>query len=255
MRRVDVAARSLAEMAALDALADIAAVVDDWADVRVVGGHMVHIHTVLAGVTPRTRRTVDTDIVGSVAVIGSGSLAQRLLADGGLGYRRCDGSRLARRLPSGHDALIDLMVPSRTSRARHNVRVGEFVVDAFPGLQTALRRSPTTVELHVTDLDGASRQPAVVAVPDLIAAVVVKALAARHSTRARDLDDVGHLLQCAAALGVQLPAPTLSNADFEKVAAYLHGTFVAGRSATTERRRLVQQVVPVDPRPDPFPNL
>jgi hypothetical protein len=255
MRRVDITARSLAEAAALEALSDVAAAVDDWDSVRIVGGQMVHIHTLLAGVMPRMRRTVDTDVVGTVAVIGSGNLGHRLLGASGRGYDRRDGSRIARPLPSGHDAVIDLMVPSQTSGVRHNVPVGSFIVDAFPGLRTALVREPEMVEVHVTDLDGASRVPAIVAVPDLVGAVVVKALAAQRSGRERDRTDVEHLLQCAVATDIHLPAPTSGNLDYEKAAVYLHGPFVAGRSTTTARRRLVRQVVPHDPRPDPFPNL
>jgi hypothetical protein len=67
-------------------------------------------------------------------------------------------------------AVIDLMVPSQTSGVRYNVPVGSFIVDAFPGLRTALVREPRMVEVHLTGLDGASRGPAVVAVPDLVGA-------------------------------------------------------------------------------------
>jgi hypothetical protein len=274
MRRVDITARSLAEAAALEALADVAHAVDGWDSVRIVGGQMVHIHTLLAGVAPRTRRTLDTDVVGTVAVIGSDALASRLLGSDGRGYERRDGSRIARRLPTGRDALIDLMVPSQTSAVRHNVRAGSFLVDAFPGLRTAIIRKPEIVDIHTTHLDGGTRAPFVVAVPDLVGALVVKALAAQQSARDRDRTDVEHLLQCAAATGVRLPPstsnstvvsrpldsqplrePSTQNLDYEKAASYLHGPFVSGRSATTARRRLVQEVVPYDPRPDPFLNL
>lgn len=255
MRRVDIAARSLAESAALEALRDVARAVDDWGEVRIVGGQMVHIHTLLAGVAPRTRRTADTDVAGTLRVIGSDALVGRLIGAGGQGYERRDGSRIARRLPSGRDALIDVMVPSQTSGAHHNVRAGGLVVDAFPGLRTAIVRKPAVVEVHTTDLDGSTQAPYVVAVPDLIGAIVAKSFAAQRSARDRDLTDIGHLLQCAVATGVTLPAPSSGNLDYEKVAAYLHGPFLSGRSATTARRRLVQDVVLIDPRPDPFLNL
>jgi hypothetical protein len=137
-------------------------------------------------------------------------------------------------------AVIDLMVPSQTSGVRYNVPVGSFIVNAFPGLRTALVREPEMVEVHLTGLDGASRVPAVVAVPDLVGAVVVKALAAQRSGRERDRTDVEHLLHCAVATGIRLPAPTSGNLDYERAAAYLHGLSVVGRSTTT-RRRLEQQ--------------
>lgn len=254
MRTVELRARSLAEDAALVALADIASVLDDWNDARVVGGHMVHIHTLLAGTPPRPRRTADTALAGTLAVISSDRLAARLLGEG-LGYDRRDGSRIGRRLSDGHEALIDLMVPSRTSAARHNVRAGAFVVDAFPGLQTAMRRAPELVDVRAIPTDGAPRAPFVVAVPDLIGALVVKSLAAHTSGRDRDRDDVEDLLRCAVATGVRLPDATPANLDYEKVAAYLHGAFLVGRPDATPRRRLVRQVVTYDPRPDPFPNL
>lgn len=193
--------------------------------------------------------------VGTLRFIGSDALVGRLIGADGHGYERRDGSRIARRLPSGHDALIDVMVPSQTGRTRHNVRAGGLVVDAFPGLRTAIVRNPEVVEVHMTDLDGSTDAPYVVAVPDLIGAIVAKAFAAQRSARDRDLTDIGHLLQCAAATGVLLPAPSSGNLDYEKVASYLHGPFISGRSATTARRRLVQEVVPYDPRPDPFRNL
>lgn len=109
--------------------------------------------------------------------------------------------------------------------------------------------------MHTTDLDGSTQAPYVVAVPDLIGAIVAKSFAAQRSARDRDLTDIGHLLQCAVATGVTLPAPSSGSLDYEKVAAYLHGPFLSGRSATTARRRLVQDVVLIDPRPDPFLNL
>jgi hypothetical protein len=43
-------------------------------------------------------------------------------------------------------------------------------------------------------------------VHDLIGALVVKARTAQGSARQRDRTDVGHLLLCAAATGVELPA-------------------------------------------------
>jgi hypothetical protein len=46
MQRVDITARSLAEAASLEALSDVASTVDDWDGLRIVGGQMVHIHTV-----------------------------------------------------------------------------------------------------------------------------------------------------------------------------------------------------------------
>lgn len=87
-----------------------------------------------------------------------------------------------------------------TSRVRHDVRVGRFTVDAFPGMHTALRRRAVTVEINATLSDGQADNAFVVAVPDLI------------------------------------------------------GAIISGRSRSTERRRLVAQVVPFDPRPDPFAN-
>lgn len=251
MPRVELTARSLAEGAALVALSDISRVIDDWREVRIVGGHMVRLHTELHGVEPRERQTVDADLVGSVAAIGSPQLAGRLLGTSGLGYERVGGNRLVRNLGSDRQAVIDLLGPSRTSRVEHNVAAGAFSIDAFPGMHTALRREPVVVEINSSAFDAT----AAVALPDLIGALVIKSLAAAGSGRQRDRDDVEHLLRCAQRAGVELPPPNRRWLDFEQVAAYLHGPFVTGRSASTARRRLVLQVVPNDPRPDPFANL
>ena len=69
MRRVEITARSLAEAAALEALSDVASAVDDWDGVRIVGGQMVHIHTMylhgpyVVGRSTTTRRRLVQQVV------------------------------------------------------------------------------------------------------------------------------------------------------------------------------------------------
>jgi len=81
------------EDAALEALADLSRIVPDWDRCRVVGGHMVTIHVVLAGTVADHRPTLDADLAAPVAVLADEGFAERLER---LCYEPVDGSRLAR---------------------------------------------------------------------------------------------------------------------------------------------------------------
>jgi hypothetical protein len=84
-----------------------------------------------------------------------------------LNYSQVAGNRFARGLadiPAGMKeregsgdpaALIDVLVPAYTSRARENVQVGkDLFTTEVPGLQLALARPPVTVNLQLRRLNG-----------------------------------------------------------------------------------------------------
>ena len=85
----------------------------------------------------------------------------------GINYSQVAGNRFARELidipagiaderkPSDPEALIDVLIPAYTSRARENVQVGEdlFATEVH-GLQLALARPAATIELELRRLNG-----------------------------------------------------------------------------------------------------
>lgn len=235
------------EDAALAALADLAQAVVDWESCRVVGGHMVTIHVVLAGTDARHRPTADADLAASVAVLGEPEFAERLKA---IGYEKVDGSRLSRATEHG-EAFIDLIAPAPASRAPHNQPAGQFRVDKFPGIQYALNQPAVVVDVEAVPLDGPHYDPYRVVVPTLAAAIVIKSLAAR--TRQKDKDDVLRLLAVANDTGIALPRPPYDNLDIRRAAEYLQGPFLSGASQDT--RALVDRAVPRPPERPAFANL
>ncbi|MGD0375386.1 MAG: hypothetical protein ABSB01_12490 [Streptosporangiaceae bacterium] len=144
-------AASVADDLGYVALADLArAVGDDASGYRVIGGHMV---TVLAARwmlgADLYRETGDADLGVTPVLARSIHLPGRLKA---LGYEQVAGNRFARgmsdipvTLPGVRDAprqaIIDLLIPAYTHRARENVKVSEDLFSTeVPGLAAALGR-------------------------------------------------------------------------------------------------------------------
>jgi hypothetical protein len=84
-----------------------------------------------------------------------------------LSYLQVAGNRFARGLsdipagmkerggPGTLNALIDVLVPAYTSRARENVQIGaDLFTTEVPGLQQALDRPPVTLTLELRRLNG-----------------------------------------------------------------------------------------------------
>jgi hypothetical protein len=235
---VELQSVSYDEDGALQGLADLAQVISDWTSCRIVGGHMVSLHVAVAGVDTEHRPTGDADLAAPVKVLADPALARALQR---LGYIKVAGNRLERHV-STRTAAIDLLAPAPTSRERHNMRAGEFFVDAYPELAFALRSAPVTVEVGARMFAGGQLGPFTVAVPALVAAIVVKARAGRR----RDAADLDRLLAAAAGSGVTLPPPPHGDEDLRLAVEHIHGPFLTG--AGEERRLLVEQVVP---RPEP----
>jgi hypothetical protein len=158
-------ATSVADDIGFVALSDLAcALKDSVADYRVIGGHMV---TILAARWQLGhelyRETGDVDL-GITPIIAVDHHIVDRFKD--LGYTQVAGNRFARGLsdipvttknrdePPPPEALIDVLIPAYTSRARENVRVAEDLYSTeVPGLQLALARPPVTIKLDMRRLN------------------------------------------------------------------------------------------------------
>lgn len=130
-----------------------------------------------------------------------------------LGYEKVAGNRFARtmtdvpvRVAGGRDsprqAIIDVLVPAHTSRARQNRRINEHLVTTeVPGLATALNRAPVTMALALHRLNGETLEVEL-SFPDEVSALVLKGLATRVRARATDIVDLWRCLEVAFAAGI-----------------------------------------------------
>ncbi|SRR6266568_2270754 len=212
LSRLVLAASSVADDLGYVALADLSQVMgEDVADYRVIGGHSV---TMLAARwrlgAELYRETGDVDLGIAPVVVRDRRLADRLKA---LGYDQVAGNRFARTVPGtpvkvtgGHSArpqaIIDILVPAYTGRARQNVKVGEnLVTTEVPGLADALGRPPVTITLELRRLNGDTLQ-ATLPFADEVSALVLKSLATRVRIKDTDIADIWRCLEIAFAAGV-----------------------------------------------------
>lgn len=183
------------------AMADLAAIAASLgAPYRIVGGHMVSLVVYASGAPGiATRETADTDF-GVPATVARDPALLAALAD--LGYVPTGASN---RFARDHDALqlvVDVLAPSTTGQMQPNQTHGELVVDEIPGLSLALARAGDALELEVRLHTGESLHFAVL-VPDVVAALCLKALAFAGRGEAKDAVDVARLLAAAHHLQVQ----------------------------------------------------
>jgi hypothetical protein len=205
-------AASVADDLGYVALADLArAVGDDASGYRVIGGHMV---TVLAARwmlgADLYRETGDADLGVTPVLARSIHLPGRLKA---LGYEQVAGNRFARgmsdipvTLPGMRDAprqaIIDILIPAYTRRARENVKVSEDLFSTeVPGLAAALGRPAVTMALELRRLNGEILHAAL-PFPDELSALVLKGLATRVRVKATDTTDIWRCLEIAFAARV-----------------------------------------------------
>lgn len=230
------AASSVADDLGYVALNDLAGALEDIAtDYRVIGGHMV---TMLAARwqlgAGLYRETGDVDLGIPPIVARDQRVVGRLK---GIHYLQIAGNRFARGItdvPAGvmgksdstnPEALIDVLVPTYTSRARENVRVGEdlFATEVL-GLQLALARLPVTISLELRRLNGLTLQ-CDLPFADELSALVLKSLATRVRSKGTDIVDVWRCLEIAFAAGLG-PADFTSGvrADSAEVIRTLFGS-------------------------------
>jgi hypothetical protein len=206
LSKLELRCTSIAEHLGFLALSDVAIALANRPEGRVIGGHMVTLHVLRWGLD-LTRATQDADLGVQPAIVQTPDLTDRLLA---VGYSRTAGNRFERPV-SGlpgvdqgpHNAVIDILVPAYTSRARENRAFGDHLVTTeVPGLAFALKRAPVDLELDVTMLDGAQ---AVIPVrlPDEVSALVLKIMARTVRTEDRDAVDVWRALEVCQAAGIR----------------------------------------------------
>jgi hypothetical protein len=213
LTRIMLAATSVADDLGYVALTDLAQALGGLTeDYRVIGGHMV---TVLAARWQLGhelyRETGDVDLGVPPIVAREHNLVSRLKD---LNYLQVAGNRFARGLtdiPAGMkerggsgdpEALIDVLVPAYTGRARENVQVGEdLFTTEVPGLQLALARPPVTLTLELRRLNGEMLQ-CELPFADEVSALVLKGLATRVWSKDTDISDIWRCLEIAFAAGV-----------------------------------------------------
>ncbi len=205
-------ASSVADDLGYVALADLAqAVGDDASDYRVIGGHMV---TVLAARwmlgADLYRETGDADLGVTPVLARSIHLSGRLKA---LGYQQVAGNRFARRMPdipvalagvkgAPRQAVIDILIPAYTGRARQNVKISDdLVATEVPGLAAALGRPAIIMTLELERLAGETLHAAL-PFPDEVSALVLKGLATRVRVKPTDTTDIWRCLEIALAARV-----------------------------------------------------
>jgi hypothetical protein len=177
----------------LRALSDLAAAAEGY-EYRVIGGHMVHILShVYPTVEATQRATADADAGTSTEVAGGPDLDKGLLDRG---YTRVNGNRWE--APSGdpdNPLAVDLLVPSSSGKKLETKFLGEgkYGFDAIPGLELALSSTPLYVTVHARLYRGES-ETFEVCVPDVEAAIVLKALAWDSRYAPKDIEDLCSLM-------------------------------------------------------------
>jgi hypothetical protein len=254
LSRLVLRAASVADDLGYVALADLSRAVgsDPSRNYRVIGGHMVTALVarwqLAAGLH---RETGDADLGVPPIVVRDASLIERLMD---MGYERRAGNRFARTMTDVpvvvagekepvREAIVDILVPAYTRRARQNRKVGEHLVTTeVPGLATALNRNPVTMALEMHRLNGETLD-AELAFPDEVGALVLKGLASQVRSKATDVVDIWRCLEVAFAAGVD--AEEFARGVPAKSAAIIRSMFDArnggGMTALVAEQRLSDQ--------------
>ena len=175
-------------LVALRDAVQVAADVKTW---LIVGGHMVNLHIVRAGVPAPLRLTRDADLAVEVPVIRDQGLVGKLRK---MGYDNPVFSNRFDRDADGLFASIDLLVPSYYTKIRPNIDADVIAVDGMPVLDVAFERRPVIVDV-VADLVDETRIEFTVRLPDLVTAIAMKSYAVAERTNAVDARDLAHLLE------------------------------------------------------------
>ncbi len=110
--------------------------------------------------------------------------------------------KLAGAASGARQAIIDVLVPAYTGRARQNLKItDDLVTTEVPGLAAALGRPPVVMRLELQRMDGQTLN-ATLPFPDELSALVLKALATRVRNKPTDVTDVWRCLEIALAAGV-----------------------------------------------------
>jgi hypothetical protein len=197
------------------------------------------------------RETGDADLGATPVLIRNLQLPGRLKA---LGYEQVAGNRFARTMPDipvtltgmrrrPHQAVIDILVPAYTGRARQNVEItDDLITTEVPGLAAALGRPAVIMTLELQRLNR-QKLHATLPFPDEVSAPILKAFATRVRVKAADASDIWRCLEIALTAGV---APQdFSRSGRDEAAGIIRALFArrdgAGMTALQEELGLSRQ--------------
>ncbi len=234
-------AASVADDLGFVALADVA-LACEGIEALVIGGHMVQLHVYRWGLGAELyRQTQDADLgMGRLAAKDPG-VTDRLRDPG---YRRTAGNVFERDVgdisvaaPEGrpHCAVVEVLVPAYTSRARHSLWLGHHLTTAeVPGLAEALKRPAVTCQLRLTRLNNQVLETTV-SLPDEVSALVLKVLVRGERLEDRDAVDIWRCTEVLMTAGLDLSS--LSGKTGNSVRGYL-------RSSVADRNgQFIQSIV------------
>lgn len=236
MNDVQIRAVSRSMDASLLALADLSdAAARAHVDHRVVGGQVVTLHTAVARVTGLVpdRDTADADAGIPRAAADAYRLHDALLE---MGYQKAAGDRLVRER-GALTLAIDVVIPTYTSRRRHNVTAGPFVATEAGGLTSAFGQPPEQVHVQAILTDGARPAPITVQLPTVLAAIGLKAYAWSDREEHRDALDMWRLLTAAEARAIRpadWPTGAVGGAGAELVRQQFGRATAPGTVAATD---------------------
>lgn len=210
LSRLILAASSIAEDLSFVALDDISRIRVNGKrlDFRLIGGQMVSLHVQRWQLGRELyRETQDADIGVLPITVRTTDLLERIR---NLGYVQVEGNRFTKAIldlstgdaAGSREAVLDILVPAYTSRARDNVRVGEeLVTTEVLGLAQTFQRDPVMVDVQVVRMDG-DVLDIQIPLPDEAAGLVLKAFAWQGRSEAKDAIDLWRMLEVAAIAGV-----------------------------------------------------
>jgi hypothetical protein len=226
---------------------------------RLVGGIAVSLLTWVHGVADRVpaRDTADADLGATHQLLADLDVVNELR---GTGYRQVAGNRFERDVSHGDDQTltlaIDVLAPGYESHLVANVPVGAgLVVDEIPGLPLALALPATWCAADVRLTTGTHLQ-ILLPLPDVVAALCLKAFAYRDRFAPRDAIDIWRLLESAYAAGVRETQWVMTGARRD-TAHILHEVYVrpgkGGPEQATlspaQRQRIRALLTEVVPKP------
>jgi hypothetical protein len=181
-----------ASLVSLDDAARVCAKVRRW---FVVGGHMVNLHILRAGLPLPLRLTHDADVAVPMRTIRQGDLLSRIRA---LGYSNPVYANRFDRVMDGLELSIDLLTASGTTK--HHPRMDGYGIDidGMPAVDEALDQDPVILEVRYQRSDGVKGQ-LVVRIPDIASAIAMKTFAVAERANPNDARDLAHLVRVAAA--------------------------------------------------------
>jgi len=157
---------------------------------------MLHVHRL--GLDLPIRATGDADFGLSPAALRDPDLVMTIE---NLGYRRVAGNRWERPVDERRIATVDLLAPSYTARARHDIRFGDVVTSEILGLAEAFLRPSVTLDARLVLTTGEDLE-ARLSLPDALATLALKCGARISRDDSRDAEDLWRCLEVAAAEGV-----------------------------------------------------